>query len=72
MRTVRYVGRYDAVELPLGDFLGSSVIVAQGEAVEVEDGLAASLLEQPGNWEPVDPPTPPKRETAAAEKETEL
>lgn len=54
MATVRYVGPFaDGVDLRVG---GRWRTVRPGEALEVPDDLAASLLEQAENWEAVKPP----------------
>ena len=48
---VKYVGPFDAVEVPgLG-------VVARGESVACRAALAKSLLEQDENWQPAEPVT---------------
>lgn len=60
---VRYIGPHmDGVEL---DAIG--VFVAHGDTVEVSDDLAASLLEQPSNWEAVKPPVKVKTDPVPEE-----
>lgn len=48
-QTVRYVGRYDKVEVPLPD--GGRAHVEHGEGLVTTPEHAASLLEQKGEWE---------------------
>lgn len=54
--SVKYVGGEKAVEVDL-DGLGEVEIV-QGQTVQVAADVAASLLEQPANWQPVQTSTP--------------
>jgi len=49
MPKLRYVGPIDEVDIPLA---GCSV--KRGETFEVDEKKAAALLEQVGNYEPVD------------------
>lgn len=49
---ITYVGPHDAVDVPAAGVTG----LARGETVEVGSGLAASLLEQPTNWQPAPAP----------------
>jgi len=50
MKTLIYVGPHEAVEVPLPD--GRSPVVENGGTLETSDEHAASLLEQPSNWQP--------------------
>lgn len=51
MPLIEYVGPFaDGVAVPYG--LGE-IIAAPGVPIEVPDDLAAGLLEQPSNWQPV-------------------
>lgn len=65
MKKVKYVGRHDAVELPLPS--GGEITVEHKKTIEVEDEHALLLVEQPENWEPVGwkPPAPAEPEAAA-------
>lgn len=57
-----YIGPFDEIELDV-----TGAVVRRGEAVEVDDSLAARLDEQPANWakpntkaaKDVDPPVDP-------------
>ena len=73
MATVRYVGRHDAVTVPLP--LGGEAEVARGETFNTSDEHAAGLCEQVDNWRlevrapadkkpaaPVSPAAPDKEE----------
>jgi hypothetical protein len=55
---VRYVGLFDAIELP-----SLQLTVERGAEVDIPDDVAAGLLEQVGNFEPV---TSGRRATPAA------
>lgn len=50
MALVRYVGPFEAVEIPYGF---GAVEAPRGETIEVPDDLAVSLLEQKDNWQRV-------------------
>ena len=52
--SVRYVGRHDAVTVPLPD--GREPLVVHGDTVQTNDEHAAELLEQEQNWQPVNQP----------------
>ena len=57
MKTLRYVGPFDAVDIPdhgLED-------IKQGSTFDVDDAAAALLLEQVDNFREVKPPAPAKR-----------
>lgn len=56
---VKYVGRHRAVEVD-----AAGVIVANGETIDVPDEIAASLLTQRGQWEPVKSTPKSKNEEA--------
>jgi hypothetical protein len=62
MARVVYRGPHDGVVLPLP--YGGEVECKRGEAVDVPDSLAPSLLEQESNWQAVAPAR--KREGVAA------
>jgi hypothetical protein len=49
MAMLKYVGPYDVVEVPLNGV--DYVTVERDGVAEFEDTFAASLLEQPGNWQ---------------------
>jgi hypothetical protein len=51
LKRVRYVGPYPEVELQ--NTVGEWVTVANGATIDVSSALAASLCEQPDNWQPV-------------------
>ena len=58
MKTMKYVGPHDAVEVPLGD--GSYVVVENGGTGEFDDAVAASLAQQTNNWKPTGEAKPSK------------
>ncbi len=66
MTLLRYIGPHDGVRLPLPK--RPDVAVARGETVEVPDSYAGSLLDQPDNWEAVEPPKPKPASKAVDEK----
>jgi hypothetical protein len=47
---IKYVGPHDEVEVP-----ALNLVVANGQVVEVKTADAESLLEQPSNWQRVEP-----------------
>lgn len=61
---VTYIGPHtEGVEIADG------VVVAHGETVDVDDGLAAGLLAQEGSWAAADEPPARTRSRAAAKSE---
>lgn len=56
--TIRYVGAHDAALVPAGD---RELEVEHGGTVELDDELAARLLEQPENWRRADAPKTTKK-----------
>lgn len=63
--TVKYVGPHPEIEFE-PDGLGP-VYLVRGETIDVDDGMAASLLEQPANWQLVKPTNAPKGAPTAEE-----
>ena len=55
---VKYIGMFDEVLAPAV----SASPIAKGEAIDVDDALGASLLEQADNWAAVVSPSKPARE----------
>lgn len=55
---VRYVGVFDAVDVPLpaGHTAGLVATVPHGGELATSDEHAKQLLEQPDNWQPVAKP----------------
>ena len=50
MKSITYVGPFDAVEIEYP--VQRWVTVEHGKSVDLPDDLAASFLEQPDNWKP--------------------
>lgn len=64
MKRIKYVGPHDAVDVPVAGLEG----VERGKPVELDDELAAALLEQVDNWQPVQPPSKRAASKKAAAK----
>lgn len=64
MKTVRYDGPHDAVEIPLPS--GLRARCERGGTVQLPDTIADRITQQDG-WEPVAPPKPAKTTTTKEE-----